>query len=62
MLFTGDSTVCQHGKLVGSLPAFTQDRLQAVSSVHKQAALAPDVACPGHSPVVTDATNQMPAS
>ncbi len=61
VLFTGDSIISRDGGLQGSLPAYTWDAEQAAASVRKQAQLGAQVVCPGHGPVVSDATGKMPA-
>jgi glyoxylase-like metal-dependent hydrolase (beta-lactamase superfamily II) len=61
MLFCGDSLVASRGSLHLSEPAYTWDRPQTIQSARKQAALGARFVCPGHGPVVVDATGKFPA-
>lgn len=62
ILFVGDSIVSRENGLIGSVPANTWDQAKATESVHKQAALKPQIICSGHGPVVKDAVGKMPAT
>lgn len=60
ILFTGDSIVTRGGELRGSTGSNTWDQDKANASVKKQAALGARIVCPGHGPVVMDATDKFP--
>ena len=60
VLFCGDSMVSDAQGLHGSRPGLTWDAAKAEAAVKKQAALRPQIVCPGHGPVVTDAAGKFP--
>jgi glyoxylase-like metal-dependent hydrolase (beta-lactamase superfamily II) len=61
VLFTGDSIIADEKGLQGSRPMYTWDATKAAEAVHRQAALGATIVCPGHGPVVADATGKFPA-
>jgi len=60
ILFTGDSIIAREGGLVRSIQALTWDEAQADESARQQAALGAHIVCPGHGPVVMNATDKFP--
>jgi glyoxylase-like metal-dependent hydrolase (beta-lactamase superfamily II) len=61
VLFCGDSMVSNERGLQGSRPELTWDQARAADAVERQAALSPQIVCPGHGPVVMDAAGKFPA-
>lgn len=62
VLFVGDSLVSEGQSLRGSTGWNTWDQSQADASVRRQAALHPQIVCPGHGPVVKGAAEKFPFS
>ena len=60
VLFCGDSMISDDKGLKGSRPGITWDEPKARSSERKQAQLRAKIVCPGHGPVVRDATGKFP--
>ncbi|MGD8404413.1 MAG: MBL fold metallo-hydrolase [Anaerolineales bacterium] len=60
VLFCGDSMVSDEDRLYGSRPGVTWDPDQARESVQKQAELGASIVCPGHGPVISDASGKFP--
>ena len=60
VLFCGDSMVSTEQGLRGSRPELTWDHARAADAVKRQAALRPQIVCPGHGPVVMDASSKFP--
>ena len=60
VLFCGDSMVSHEGSLYGSRPGVTWDPDRARESVQKQAELGASLVCPGHGPVIRDASGKFP--
>jgi glyoxylase-like metal-dependent hydrolase (beta-lactamase superfamily II) len=60
ILFSGDSIVSDEAGLYSSREAVTWDRAKADASTRMQAALAPQIVCPGHGPVVKEAAGKFP--
>ena len=60
VLFVGDSLASDGDGLRGSTGWNTWDQSQADASVRMQAKLAPRTVCPGHGPVVVDASGKFP--
>ena len=60
VLFCGDSMVSSEDRLYGSRPGVTWDPDQARESVQKQADLGANTVCPGHGPVIRDASGKFP--
>jgi glyoxylase-like metal-dependent hydrolase (beta-lactamase superfamily II) len=60
VLFCGDSMVSNANGLQGSRPGITWDETRARDSERKQAALAAQIVCSGHGPVVMDAHGKFP--
>ena len=60
VLFCGDSMVSTEQGLRGSRPELTWDQARAADAVRRQAALRPQIVCPGHGPVVRDAARKFP--
>jgi glyoxylase-like metal-dependent hydrolase (beta-lactamase superfamily II) len=60
VLFCGDSMVSDEDSLYGSRPGVTWDPDRARESVQKQAELAANLVCPGHGPVIRDASGKFP--
>ena len=60
VLFCGDSMVSAANGLQGSRPGITWDETRARESERKQAALAAQIVCCGHGPVVMDANGKFP--
>jgi glyoxylase-like metal-dependent hydrolase (beta-lactamase superfamily II) len=60
VLFCGDSMVSDEKGLHGSRPGITWDETRARASERKQAGLGARIVCPGHGPVVRDATGKFP--
>lgn len=60
ILFTGDSIISRQEGLVRSLPALTWDEARADDAARKQSELGASIVCPGHGPVVKEATNKFP--
>jgi len=58
ILFSGDSIVSDKDGLYSSREAVTWDRAKADASTRRQAALAPQIVCPGHRPVVRAAAGK----
>jgi len=61
ILFCGDSLRSANGVLTASIQHMRYDQTLAQESVRKQAALEPDIVCPGHGPVIFDAKRKFPA-
>ena len=61
ILFCGDSLRSSKSGLTGSIPKMTWDLALAQASVRKQAALEPDIVCPGHGAVIFNAQRKFPA-
>ncbi len=60
VLFCGDSMVSDQNGLHASRPELTWDRARAAEAVGRQAALGAHIVCPGHGPVITDASGKFP--
>jgi glyoxylase-like metal-dependent hydrolase (beta-lactamase superfamily II) len=60
VLFCGDSMISNENGLYGSRPTVTWDEAQAKESVRKQAELGASLVCPGHGPVIRDASDKFP--
>lgn len=60
VLFCGDSMVSSEDHLYGSRPGVTWDPDRARESVQKQADLGANIVCPGHGPVIKDASGKFP--
>jgi len=60
VLFCGDSMVSHEDRLYGSRPGVTWDPDRARESVQKQAELGASLVCPGHGPVIRDASGKFP--
>jgi glyoxylase-like metal-dependent hydrolase (beta-lactamase superfamily II) len=61
LLFCGDSMVSDEKGLQGSRPGITWNETQARASERKQAELGARIVCPGHGPVVKEATGKFPS-
>jgi len=61
ILFSGDSIIAGRDGLHLSAPAYAWDRAQAIQSAQKQATLGARFVCPGHGPVIVDASGKFPA-
>ena len=60
ILFSGDSMVSDANGLQRSVKDNTWNHAMAIESVQKQAALGASIVCPGHGPVVKNASNKFP--
>jgi glyoxylase-like metal-dependent hydrolase (beta-lactamase superfamily II) len=60
ILFTGDSIISHGKELVISRGANTWDDARARESVRLQAGLGARIVCPGHGPVIMDASSKFP--
>jgi len=60
VLFCGDSMVSHEDRLYGSRSGVTWDSDRARESVQKQAELGASLVCPGHGPVIRDASGKFP--
>jgi len=58
ILFVGDSMVSDDNGLYRSVKDNTWDHTKAIESVRKQAALGASIVCPGHGPVVRNASSK----
>ncbi len=58
VLFCGDSMVTDEKGIHGSRPGLTWDDIKARLAERNQAALGARIVCPGHGPVVMDATGK----
>jgi len=60
VLFSGDSLVTDESGIHGSRSGLTWDDAKAREAERKQAALGARIVCPGHGPVIMDATGKFP--
>ena len=60
VLFCGDFMVTDENGIHGSRSGLTWDENRAKEAVRKQAGLGARIVCPGHGPIVMDATRKFP--
>ncbi|MGQ9500812.1 MAG: MBL fold metallo-hydrolase [Anaerolineae bacterium] len=60
ILFAGDSIAYRNGRMRRPFSLVTWDEQMALASLHRQAALQPQIVCLGHGPVVYNASSKFP--